>query len=387
MSMKRRPIRLTSWTLTMSVIAFGCTGGDTSGEAGGEMAGDAPAAIEASPVTVASGLNGPMGVAVEGDGTVWVVDSGTAGDDELMFPDIETHEMSAQGFGQTARVVRISPDGTQSEVGTLPSLHLGEEMLGASRVAVLDGVAYVTSGEWAGGMQEDRIPFMAAVVRIEGGEMSELATTWPIERDENPAGALVETHPYGLTEGPDGRLWLADAAGNTLFRIDPASGESELIAVFEALPSPIPNPARGNALETEPVPTAVAFDADGNTYVSFLPGAPFLPGSAKVVRVTEDGSVSDYATDLTMLTDLQTGPDGNLYAVSMGEFTEQGPVPNSGAIVLIGQGTTSEPILTGLSFPTGLAFASNGDAYVTVNGLGAPGTGQVVKYAGLASGM
>jgi sugar lactone lactonase YvrE len=381
MSMKRRPIQPTSWALAMTVMAFGC-GGDTSGEAGGEAS-----VVEGSPETVASGLNGPMGLTIENDGTLWVVDSGTAGEDEVMFPDIETHELTAHAFGQTARVVRISPDGTQSEVGTLPSLHLGEEMLGASRVVVMDGVAYVTSGEWAGGMQEDRIPFMAAVVRIEGGQMSELTSTWPIERDSNPAGALVETHPYGLAEGPDGMLWLADAAGNTLLRIDPESGETELVAVFDALPGPIPNPARGNALEIEPVPTGVAFDASGNIYVSFLPGVPFLPGSAKVVRVTEDGGVSDYATDLTMLTDLQTGPDGNLYAVSMGEFTEQGPVPSSGAVLRIGEGTTSEAILTGLSFPTGLAFASNGDAYVTVNGMGTSGSGQVLKYVGLAGGM
>jgi sugar lactone lactonase YvrE len=385
-SMTRRAIHLASMTLMPTVLVFGCTGGDTSGDSAGEMAEEAPAPAVA-PVTVASGLNGPMGVGVAPDGTVWVVDSGTAGDDELTFPDIETHEITPHEFGHTARVIRIAPDGTQTDVGTLPSLHFGEDMLGASRVVVMDGVAYVTSGEWAGGMEEDRLPFMAAVVRIEGGEMTELASTWPIERDENPAGALVETHPYGLAEGPDGMLWLADAAGNTLFRVDPASGDVELVAVFDALPSPIPNPARGNALETEPVPTGVAFDADGNIYVSFLPGAPFLPGSAKVVRVTEDGSVSDYATDLSMLTDLQTGPDGNLYAVSMGEFTEQGPTPSSGSIVRIRQGTASEAVLTGLSFPTGLAFAANGDAYVTINGVGAPGGGQVVRYAGLAGGM
>ena len=113
---------------------------------------------------------------------------------------------------------------------------------------------------------------------------------------------------------------------------------------------------------------------------------PFLPGSAKVVRVTEDGAVSDYATDLTMLTDLQAGPDGNLYAVSMGVFTEQGPTPNSGSVIRIGEGTTSEPVLTGLSFPTGLAFAANGDAYVTINGLGPPESGEVVKYSALAGG-
>jgi sugar lactone lactonase YvrE len=227
---------------------------------------------------------------------------------------------------------------------------------------------------------------MAAVVRVDEGQVTEVANTWDLESSENPAGALVDTHPYDLTAGPDGMLWVADAAGNTLCRIDPATGDAELIAVFDALPSPIPNPSRDGAMETEPVPTGVAFDAEGNVYVSFLPGVPFLPGSAKVVRVASDGAVSDYATDLTMLTDLETGPDGSIYAVSIGEFTEQGPVPNSGAIIRIGEGTTSEAILTGLSFPTSIAFAPNGDAYITINGMGEPGSGEVMRYPGLVRG-
>ncbi|MEZ4584068.1 MAG: hypothetical protein R3A10_20935 [Caldilineaceae bacterium] len=32
-----------------------------------------------------------------------------------------------------------------------------------------------------------------------------------------------------------------------------------------------------------------------------------------MLKVEEDGSFSDYATGLTMLTDLRTGPDGNLF--------------------------------------------------------------------------
>jgi hypothetical protein len=37
-------------------------------------------------------------------------------------------------------------------------------------------------------------------------------------------------------------------------------------------------------------------------------------------------------SDLTMIIDLRSGPDGNLYALQMGQFIEQGPTPNSGAI-------------------------------------------------------
>ncbi len=381
-SMKRKTNLHFGLQLVLSLVVAGCAA-DTAEDAPAQDDEPQAVATETGPVTVASGLNGPMGVTVEPDGTVWVVDSGLAGEDTLMFPDLETHELSPMPFGESARLVRVAPDGTQSDMATMPSLHFGEEFLGASRVVAVGDALYITSGEWGEGLEIDRPAYMGSLVRYQDGELTDVATTWPMERDENPAGALVETHPYGLTEGPDGMLWLADAAGNTLFRIDPASGDIELIAVFEALPGPIPNPARDNAMEIEPVPTGVAFGADGGIYVSLLPGVPFLPGSAKVVRVTEDGAVSDYATDLTMLTDLQAGPDGNLYAVSMGVFTEQGPTPNSGSVIRIGEGETSETVLTGLSFPTSLAFAANGDAYVTINGVGPPESGEVVKYSAL----
>jgi len=39
----------------------------------------------------------------------------------------------------------------------------------------------------------------------------------------------------------------------------------------------------------------------------------------------------------------------------------------------------------GLSFPTSVDFNSAGDAYVVINGVGAPGSGEVVKFAGLTA--
>jgi len=360
-------------------------------------AGDAPPAEEDAPAetappepmeptVVATGLNGPQGVMVDADGSVWVIDSGIGGEMEMPFPDLATREAMTVPYGETARVVRIAPDGSQTEVAMLPSMVVGQDVVGGSRLASHDGVIYATNGIWAGEAAGERPRNMAAVVRIDEDGVTEVANSWDIEQADNPAGALVETNPYGLAFSPDGTLWLTDAAGNTLFTVDPEAGTLELVAVFDALPSPIPNPARGDAMETEPVPTAVAFDEQGNAYVSFLPGVPFLPGSAKVVRISADGEVSDYATGLTMLTDLRVGPDGQMYAVSFGEFTEQGPTPGSGAIVRIGEGATSEVILAGLSFPTSIDFAPNGDAYVSTNGVGAPGSGEVVMYAGLAGG-
>ena len=213
-----------------------------------ETADDAPAQTDepqatapaTGPTTVASGLNGPMGVTVEPDGTIWVVDSGLAGDGTLMFPDLETHELSPMPYGESARLVRVSPDGTQSEMATMPSVDFGQEFLGASRVVAMGDALYITSGQWTVGLEIDRPAHMASLIRYQDGELTDVATTWPIERDENPAGALVETHPYGLTEGPDGMLWLADAAGNTLFRIDPASGDMELSQSSRPCPARFP---------------------------------------------------------------------------------------------------------------------------------------------------
>ena len=279
----------------------------------------------------------------------------------------------------------MSPDGTSTDLAFFPSIAYPEGPEGAARVAMLNGNVYVTSGSWSDGMHMDRMPFMGTISRYEDGSTTEIATTWDLEEAQNPAGALVETHPYGLAAGPDGMLWVADAAGNDLLRVNPSTGAIELVAVFDVMPGPIPNANRGGANEIEPVPTSVTFDGAGEMFVSLLSGVPFLPGMSKVVHVSPDGAVTDYSTDLTMLTDLKTGPDGMLYAVSMGVFAEEGPEPNSGAVLRIGKGT-SEIVISGLSLPTALSFDAAGNAYVTTNGLGAPGSGEVLRFHDIAAG-
>ncbi len=131
------------------------------------------------------------------------------------------------------------------------------------------------------------------------------------------------------------------------------------------------------------MPTGIVFDDEGTAYVSLLPGFPFIPGSTKVVTVDADGNAADFATGLTMLTDLRMGPDGNLYAVQIGVFGEQGPIPNSGAIIRVLEGDASEVVVSGLSFPTSVDFDADGNAYVTTNGVGAPGSGEVVMVHSL----
>lgn len=357
-------------------------------DSGGAPATPPPVAetTPAALTTLATGFNGPQGILVDPDGNVWVIDSGVGGEEEIPFLAPGVGPVTAK-LGESARVVKVAPDGSQTEVATLPSIASGQDLIGGARLALLDGKLYATTGQWVAEAGPDRVSNIAAVVQIAEAGVTEVAETWTIESTDNPGAFAVDTHPYGLTAGPDGLLWVADAGANDLLKVDPVTGAVELVAVIPPLPGPFPNPGRGDAQESDPVPTSVAVDGEGNAYVSLLSGFPFLPGSAKVVKVTADGTVSDYATSLTTLTDLRMGPDGQMYAVQFAIFGEQGPTPNSGAIVRIQEGDASAVVAEGLSFPTSLDFNAAGDAFVTINGVGAPGSGAVITLPGLAAGQ
>ena len=344
---------------------------------------------ESGGTVVVDGLNGPQGVLVIDDGSVWVIDVGLGGDKEVDVGGLDpnTNEVIRATYGNTARVIRVTLGGQPQLVATLPSIFLGSDIVGGARLALLNNEMYATAGLWQGVASEEALPNTAAVLRVLQGSVLEVFPLWKLEKEQNPDGFVLESHPYGLTVGPDGFLYVAEAGANALVRVDVVNRTAEVVTVFEGIPGPLPNPYRGGALQSDPVPTGVTFGVDGRIYVSLLPGFPFLPGSAKVVVVdSSSGRVEDYATDLTMLTDLRTGPDGELYAVRFGIFTDEGPIPNSGALIRVGAGETSQDIISGLPFPTSVDFDVNGNAYVVINGnsVGAPGRGAVVRFEGVA---
>lgn len=344
---------------------------------------------ESGGTVIVDGLNGPQGVLAIDDGSVWVIDVGLGGDQEVDVGGLDpnTNEVIKATFGNTARVMRVTPGGQPQLVATLPSIFLGSDIVGGARLALLNNEMYATAGVWQGVASEEALPDTAAVLRVLQGSVLEVVQLWKLEKELNPGGFVLESHPYGMTAGPDGLLYVADAGSNTLVQVDVVSQTAKVIAVFDGIPGPLPNPYRGGALESDPVPTGVTFGPDGRIYVSLLPGFPFLPGSAKIVVVDPvTGDAEDYATDLTMLTDLRTGPDGEMYAVRFGIFTDEGPIPNSGAVIRVGEGETSQDVITGLPFPTSVDFDVNGNAYVVINGasVGEPGRGAVIRFEGVA---
>lgn len=334
---------------------------------------------------VIEGLNGPQGLYIAEDGTLYVVDSGFGGDEETEFVNPNTFETEPATFGITSQVVALSTDGEQSVVAMLPSIAVGQDFLGGARLVEVDGTLYVTVGVWISFLGDEvTIDNYSEVVSITDGEVTSVADFWAHELENNPDETTnLETHPYGIAAGSDGLLYVADAAANALISVDPATGETATVAAFDGLPGVFPNPFRGGEAITDPVPTGVITNEDGSFLVSLLSGAPFIPGSASIMQVSAEGEISMFAPGLTMVTDVTRGPDGNLYAVQFGMFTQEGPVPNSGSVVRIMEDGTSELVIDGLPFATAIAIDADGNGYVAINGIAIPNAGAVVYYEGL----
>ena len=171
---------------------------------------------------IATGLNYPQGVLLAPDGTLYIGDFGTAGDTVLgtipANPPAQPDPIDIT-IGNTARILKVATDGTESVLATLPSVFLGQEPIGAGKLALVGGELYTVSGDWS-------VPDIArpgqvsALLKISAGTVSEVASTWDLEEAENPYPGPVDSHPYGLTAGPDGNLWIADAGGNDLLKYD-----------------------------------------------------------------------------------------------------------------------------------------------------------------------
>jgi hypothetical protein len=87
---------------------------------------------------VASGFNGPQGITIDSEGNLWVIDSGLGGDEDIQYLSMETGEPFSTHIGPSARIVKVSPGGEQTDVATLPSLAVSDmEMVGGARLTWL----------------------------------------------------------------------------------------------------------------------------------------------------------------------------------------------------------------------------------------------------------
>ncbi|MDQ3657148.1 MAG: hypothetical protein M3457_19005, partial [Chloroflexota bacterium] len=133
----------------------------------------------------------------------------------------------AEGLWNPGNIV-FGPDGTVSVLS---------DETGGIGIAVYEGEVYVAAGGTSVGMGLTPYPGENTVnaISIETGEVRLVAELGTYEADNNPDGSDVNPNLYGLDISNAGEIYVADAGGNTIYKIDAASGEYELFAVVPNL--------------------------------------------------------------------------------------------------------------------------------------------------------
>ena len=311
---------------------------------------------------ILAGLNFPRGIAYDEAGNLYVGEAGVGGM-ELIFESPIPDFPDATG-GLTSRITVLNADGSQ----WVPLANLFSS---GSPDAETSGVAAVVAHEnslwvaFAGGGPVPSHVYANSVVEFD-------MTTWRIktwidlygyEITSNPDGAeMPDANLNDIAVSPDGTLFIMDTGANTLFTWSTAGGLQPFLVWAD-----------------NPVPTSVAFDANGDVYVGFL-GEGLAPGAGKVEHWSADGStLVETFGGLNTITDIAFGMDGNLYAVSLIQFGEQGPAPNSGSVIQV-SAAGATVVADGLPQPYSLAQAPDGSWSVSVNTVFAPpGAGAVVR--------
>ena len=302
---------------------------------------------------VASGLTNPRGFTWGDDGTLYLTLAGSGGSEQLV---VQATPMPLFP-GKSSSIVTVANGCTTTVVDGLPSLFIADVgwTFGVTDVASMNGDLYAL----AGGSTDPNSPNGVYKVNADGTTtmVADLAS-WFADNppkfeapDYDPGG-----NPFDMEAGAD-RLWVSDAVGGRIVTVTP-DGTVALVADLS---------------EGHMVPTGLALDGKGGTYVGFETTPPYADGSSKVVHVGADGTVSDAWTGLTAVTDVAMGPDGTLYAAEMAtNTTDSAPYlrPNSGRIVRQTGPDTLEAVVTDVPYPVFIGFDPSGALFLDYPGFG-----------------
>ena len=202
-----------------------------------------------------------------------------------------------------------------------------------------------------------------------------LADISAYEGANNPDKADINSNPYGLTTRHGGGFAVTDAGGNYVALLDAANHITGSV-VLPAYPNPRFPGVGGPTYQS--VPTGVTEAPDGTLFVSELSGFPYVVGGAHI-DVIQNGAVTKQFGGFTNLIDV-TYADGELYALQLTTNGLASPTgPGAGQLLEIDPNTgLSQVLYAGLSFPGGLVVGPDHAFYVT-NSLTSPGGGSVLR--------
>ncbi|TFV59544.1 ScyD/ScyE family protein [Geodermatophilus sp. DF01-2] len=202
-----------------------------------------------------------------------------------------------------------------------------------------------------------------------------------VEAEQNPDGAQLESNPFSILfvdptpDGPagaDGYALVADAAANTVWKVQPdfaavpedcATGTpanpTACVPPFEVTVFATYPTVEGDETTPEFVPTSLAADADGNVYVGGL--GSLVPGAGEARVYTAEGDAILTLHGFTGITGVAVEDDGSRLYVSQlfgstPDFESTEPQGNVVAVDLADLSYRSVDV----PFPAGLAVGDDG---------------------------
>jgi hypothetical protein len=351
-------------------------------------------AIEPSPFTVATGLEGPRGLRFGPDGYLYVAEAGTGGTNStigqcLQVPGPPGGPGPDTG-GLTARISKISPSGKITTVASgFPSVTIGpggaNGTIGVADVVFLGGDLYALVGGGGCSHGNPKNPSGIAKVDLKNGG-------WHLIAD---VGAWLKTHPAKYESAddfePDGTLYSMIAVDGRLIAVEPNHGQVLSVGASGDIRQVIDI----SASEGHIVPTSIAA-RDGSFFVGNLNLFPIDPQWARILMISKSDQddfnnsppglepASGYRivsskAGFTTVVAVDFGPDGLLYALELSDGAGF-PTPGLGKVVRVLHSGAIEEVVTNLSVPTGMTFGPDHRLYVSNLGAAPAGAGQILRF-------
>ena len=206
----------------------------------------------------------------------------------------------------------------------------------------------------------------------------------PATITEFSADLTANSHPFGITAGPDGNLWFTENLGNKIGRITPAGTITEFSSVFAPFSglNGITAGPDGNLWFTEVLANKVGRITPAGTITEFSTGLTanstplgitagpdgnlwFTETSAnKIGQITPTGTITEFSTGLTASSNLNVitaGPDGNLWFIES-NVNKIGQITSTGTITEFSMGITPN------STPVGITAGPDGNLWFVEGG-------------------
>ena len=322
----------------------------------------------------ATRLNNPRGLKFDAYGNLFVAEGGAGGTNSTakvcdQVPGAGPYTGSPTG----GRISKISPTGVRTTITSkLPSSQtnpgLGSFVSGVADVAFVGNTVYgLLSGA---GCSHGVASTTNGIVKIGGGGSFSLIADLSSFQKANPV-----KNPEPDDFEPDGTWFSMVNVGGDFYALEPNHGELDHITTSGA----ITRVADISASQGHIVPTAMVYH-DGSFLVGNLNTFPIKDGSSKILRITLDGKVSVWATNLTTVLGLTFDNQNRLYVLES-TVGAQFPTPGKGRIVRINEDGKREIIATGLTNPTAITWGPDNKLYVSNVGFGptAIGGGEILQ--------